>query len=182
MQLKNIPKVAKNELFAEFGDFARLTEVQAKQLAPTDTGDMKGKIKGQAFIKGDLVVAEISVNSDYAAYVEFGTRKFAAQYVSSLPNDWQTFAAQYKGKAGGTIEELLFNIVQWVKSKGFAAYTTKGGNKSKSKNSQQAEESAAYIIARNILINGIKAQPYLYPAVMDQQKVLMDNLQKLKLV
>lgn len=180
-QLKNLPKVAKNELFEEFGDFARLTEEEAKQRAPVNEGNLRNAIKGEAFYKGNLVVAEISVNVPYAAYLEFGTRKFAAKYVATLPQDWQTFAAEFKGGGIGSIEKFLADLVQWVKDKGFAAYTTKSGNKSKSKNSQQAEESAAYIIARNILINGIKEKPYLFPAVQNQTPVLLDNLQKIKL-
>jgi hypothetical protein len=181
LQLKEVPKVAKQEVFKAYQDFAFATEIEAKQLAPTNDGKLKGSIKGQAFIKGDLVIADISVNVFYAAYLEFGTRKFAAAYVSKLPSDWQSFAAQYKGKAGGTIDDLLMNLVEWVKSKGFAAYTTKSGNISKSKNSLQAQESAAYIIARSILINGIKPQPYLYPAVTNQMDKLKDNLNNIKL-
>jgi hypothetical protein len=181
LQLKDVPKVAKKELFEAYQDFAFATEIEAKELAPTNDWKLRGSIKGTASIKGDLVVAEVSVDVFYAAYVEFGTRKFAAAHVSKLPADWQAFAAQYKGKAGGTIDELLMNLVQWVISKGFAAYTTKSGNRSKSKNSMQAQESAAYIIARSILINGIKAQPYLYPAVTNQMKKLKDNLNNIKL-
>jgi hypothetical protein len=181
LQLKELPKVAKQEVFEAYQDFAFATEIEAKQLAPTNDGKLRGSIKGAASIKGDLVIAGITVDVFYAAYVEFGTRKFAAAHVSKLPADWQAFAAQYKGKAGGTIDQLLMNLVQWVKSKGFAAYTTKSGNKSNSKNSMQAQESAAYIIARSILINGIKAQPYLYPAVTNQMEKLKENLNNIKL-
>lgn len=181
VQLQNIPKVAKNELFNEYQKFALLTETAAKGYAPVDEGYLRNSIKGEAFIKGDLVIAEISVNVPYAAYLEFGTRKFAAEYVNKLPSDWQTFAAEFKGGAGGSIEEFLASLVAWVKRKGFAAYVTKSGNKSNSKNSQQAEESAAYIIARSILINGIKSRPYLLPAVQSQTPILLANLQKLKL-
>lgn len=181
LQLKEMPKVAKKQVFEAYQDFAFATEVEAKQLAPVNDGKLSGSIKGSAFMKDGLIVAEVSVDVFYAAYVEFGTRKFAAAHVSKLPADWQAFAAQYKGKAGGTIDELLMNLVQWVKDKGFAAYTTKSGNRSNSKNSLQAQESAAYIIARSILINGIKAQPYLYPAVTNQMDKLKDNLNNIKL-
>lgn len=181
LQLKEMPKVAKKQVFEAYQDFAFATEIEAKQLAPTNDWKLRGSIKGSAFMKDGLIVAEVSVGVFYAAYVEFGTRKFAAAHVSKLPADWQAFAAQYKGKAGGTIDELLMNLVQWVKSKGFAAYTTKSGNRSNSKNSLQAQESAAYIIALRILQNGIKAQPYLYPAVTNQMGKLKDNLNNIKL-
>jgi HK97 gp10 family phage protein len=181
IQLKELPKVAKKELFEAYQDFAFATEIEAKQLAPVNDGKLRESIKGKVFIKDGIVIAEVTVDVFYAAYVEFGTRKFAAAHVSKLPADWQAFAAQYKGKAGGTIDELLMNLVQWVKSKGFAAYTTKSGNRSNSKNSMQAQESAAYIIARSILINGIKAQPYLYPAVTNQMAKLKTNLNNIKI-
>lgn len=176
-----IPKVAAKECFNEYQKFAEATEVNAKNRAPVDEGYLRNQIKGQAFVKGELIVAEISVNVPYAAYLEFGTRKFAAEYVNSLPQDWQTFAAEFKGGGIGSIEQFIADLVAWVKRKGFAAQLTKSGNRSNSKQSKAAEEAAAYIIARNILINGIKPQPYLFPAIQEETPRLLENLKKIKL-
>lgn len=176
-----IPKVAAKECFEEYQKFALLAETNAKNRAPVDEGYLRNNIKGQAFVKGDLIVAEVSVNVPYAAYLEFGTRKFASEYVNKLPQDWQTFAAEFKGGGIGSIEQFVADLVAWVKRKGFAAYTTASGNKSKSKRSQEAEEAMAYVIARNILINGIKPQPYLFPAIQEETPRLLENLKKIKL-
>jgi HK97 gp10 family phage protein len=76
--------------------FGQEVVTDAKTLAPVDTGQLKQSIN---VTPGQLSVT-ISVNRDYAAYQEFGTRAFASSYVANLPEDWQKFAAQFKGKPG----------------------------------------------------------------------------------
>src|SRR5262245_48333037 len=66
----------------------------------------------------------ITVNANYAAYVEFGTGSYAAQYVSGLPADWQQFAARFHGKTGK--KGLYEAIKKWVKSKGLHGLTKSG--------------------------------------------------------
>ena len=142
----------------------------------TDRGDLAGSID---FKSDHPLSVSIFANKDYAAYIEFGTRKFAASYVATLPPDWQTFAAQYKGGGGGSFQEFLMRITEWVKRKGFAAAVTKSGNKSKSVNSVNGEKEAAYRIALSILRNGIKAQPFLFPAFEKNRPELIKNLKTL---
>lgn len=143
-----------NTTLAGFGlDVVR----DAKQQVPIDEGQLARSIGTSA---APLSV-EIVVNTDYAAYVEFGTRKYAAQYVSSLPAEWQAFAAQFKGSGGGgTFQELVMRLVRWCKAKGI-------------------EEKAAYPIARSILINGTKPQPFLYPAFEKNRITLLRDLKDL---
>ncbi len=128
----------------------------AKQLVPVDEGFLKNSINS---VNENLAVT-IVVNADYAAYVEFGTRKFAAAHIATLPADWQTFAAQYKGSGGGSFKEFVMRLTAWCKRKGI-------------------EEKAAYPIARAILINGIKAQPFLYPAYEKNRIELIKRLKNL---
>jgi len=101
----------------------------------------------------------ITANTKYAAYIEFGTRKFAAEYVSSLPTDWQAFANTFKGPmaGGGNFKEMLLNITDWCKRKGI-------------------DEKLAYPIARKILIQGIKPIPFMYPSVTKNLPVLIANI------
>jgi hypothetical protein len=101
--------------------------------------------------------ASVTASTKYAAYIEFGTRKFAAAYVSSLPADWQTYAATFKGKTGGTFKQFLLSIIGWVSRKGI-------------------DKKAAYPIARKIMIDGIKPKPFLYPSVNKTLPVLRKNL------
>lgn len=47
----------------------------AKEMCPVDTGTLKNSISAEA----DKMSASVSANTDYAAYVEFGTSRAAAQ-------------------------------------------------------------------------------------------------------
>lgn len=170
----------------ELNKFGLLTTNQAKRLAPVDEGNLRNKI---IFEKSDLKVAVI-VAADYAAYIEFGTRKFAAGYVASLPSDWQTFALQFKGPGGGTFAEFLNRIVEWVHRKGLGSgkvgsigiagtYSVKTGKRTGGKATQESEDkSAAYRIALSIIRNGIRPQPFLFPSVRDNTQILIENLKK----
>ena len=135
-------------------------EEKAKQRAPGDRGFLRQNISADI---SKPLHKELTVNAFYASYMEFGTGVYAAQYASSLPADWQTFAAQFKGSGGGgTFAEMVKNIAEWVRRKGIAS-----GNDI---------NSAAYLIARSILINGVKPQPFLFPAYMAQLPQLKKDL------
>ncbi len=168
-------KTLETDINFELAAFGEDTVRDAKQLVPVDEGFLKNSINS---VPGSLKV-EVIVNADYAAYVEFGTRKFAAAYVASLPPNWQAFAAQFRGSGSGSFQEMLARITAWVKRKGFAAQLTKSGGKSKSKSSEAAQDQAAYLIARSILINGIRAQPFLFPAFEKNLPLLLNRLKNL---
>lgn len=171
LDVKGMEQSVTDELAAFGQDVVR----DAKQLAPVDEGLLKNSINSDT----QPLKVTISVNVDYAAYVEFGTRRFAAAYVASLPPDWQTFAAQYNGPGGGSFQEFVARLTAWVKRKGFAADVTAGGNRSKSAGSAAKEEQAAYRIALSILRNGIKPHPFLFPAFEKNRPLLIKNLQNL---
>lgn len=137
-----------------------------------------GKLANSIF--GDVRdnVATVVVTANYAAYIEFGTRKFAAAYVATLPQDWKSYAATFKGKGGGTMDEFIQNIMEWVQQRGIGALKTKSGNNSTSVSSLDAMQSAAYAIALHILRNGIRPQPYLYPAVKEHEPKLIADIKK----
>lgn len=157
-----------------FSDFGQRVEQTAKQLAPVDEGHLKGKIFSEPFKNG----VEVGCSVDYAAFVEFGTRKYAAKYVSTLPPTWQQLAAKSRG-GGGSFEEFVQRIFAWVRRKGIGSTTTKSGAVSTSANSLASMNSAAYAIALNILQNGSKPHPFLYPAVNFHYKQLIKDLQEL---
>jgi HK97 gp10 family phage protein len=163
---KNIEKIskdasvkAKNALV----DFGTKVETEAKRNAPADEGKLKSSINSK-FDQRKFTVS-ITVASDYAAYQEFGTRKFAAAYVGTLPQEWKAYAATFKGKTGGNMNDFIQAIMAWVDRKGIGADTTKSGNISRSASSLEKQQQAAYWIAINILQNGIKPKKFLYEAV-----------------
>lgn len=152
--------------------FAKNVETDAKRAAPANEGNLRNSIVDT--VTG--LQAKVTVTANYAAYLEFGTRKFAARYVATLPQDWKTYAATFKGKGGGTMDQFIQDIMQWVQQKGIGGIKTKSGNVSGSKDSLSAMQSAAYAIALNILQNGIRAQPFLYPAVVKHTPKLITDI------
>ncbi len=144
---------SKGDIQAALNDFADRSASDAKRFAPADEGKLRQSISP---IYGNLeggIVASIG----YAAYLEFGTRKFAAEYVASLPNDWQQLAQSKQGKSTGTFAQMVLAIKEWCKRKGI-------------------DDNAAYVIARKILINGIRPQPYIYPAINKNKPLLIKDI------
>jgi HK97 gp10 family phage protein len=163
---KNIEKISKDaSLKAKVAlvDFGTKVETEAKRNAPADEGKLRSSINSK-FDQRKFTVS-ITVATDYAAYQEFGTRKFAAAYVGTLPQEWKAYAATFKGKTGGNMNDFIQAIMAWVDRKGIGADTTKSGNISRSASSLEKQQQAAYWIAINILQNGIKPKKFLYEAV-----------------
>lgn len=154
-------KEAEEQTVVVLNKFAKDTETTAKRLAPANEGKLRNSITGD--VSG--FTAKVVVAADYAAYLEFGTRKFAAKYVATLPPDWQSYAATFRGKGGGSMDQFIQDIMQWVRAKGIGGLKTKSGNTSESKSSLDAMQQAAYAIALNILQNGIRPHPFIYPAL-----------------
>lgn len=177
----NVGKVEQEIIAAvkeELSEFGRDVVHDAMNMVPVDEGHLKNSI---SFSEDGLGI-KISVNADYAAYLEFGTRGYAAKYVSTLPADWQKFASGFKGKGGGTIEELVLRIMDWVKRKGISGtYSVKTKKRTKASGVSQEFEDAdvAYSIALSILRKGIKAQPYLYPSIERNKVELQKRLKAL---
>jgi len=170
---------AQNELNA----WANETATLAKQKVPVDEGHLRGSINANLSnwnAGATVLTAGVTVAVFYAAYVEFGTKTFAAPYVSILPADWQSFAAGFKGKGGGgSFMSFFYKILKWVQRKGFAAKKTKSGKRSNSKSSIQEEYDVAYRITLTIMKKGMKAQPFLFPAYVKTVSELKKNLKNL---
>lgn len=159
-----------------FDDFAINVDREAKQRAPVD----EGRLRSAIFADTGKMSVEFGCAVNYASYLEFGTRKFAAAYVSSLPPTWREYAAQTQGKAGGSLDEFIQNIMAWVRRKGIGGQKTKSGTTSTSKSSLDDMQEAAYNIALNILQNGVKPHPFLYPAYEIARKQLISDLNNIK--
>lgn len=84
----------------EIAAHGELMATSAKQLAPVDTGRLRGSIslKKEGFMRYQLVA-----QTDYAAYMEFGTGRYAASYVPTLDEEWQKIAAQFKRGPGSNL-------------------------------------------------------------------------------
>lgn len=161
-------------------------ERKAKKAAPADRGQIRQGISAD---NSQTLRKVITSQAPYSAYMEFGTGKYAAKYVATLPPTYQAFAARFRGKTGGGFHEFVNAIVDWVIRKGLAAtYNVKtrkrqGGLSASStyntgkkgykiKDETQRAFDLAYVIATNILRNGVHPHPFLIPAFISQQKQL----------
>lgn len=168
--------------------FGVRVEMDAKKRAPVDEGHLKGSIFQQP---GQLSVT-IGANVSYAAYIEFGTRKFAAAYVATLPPNWQAFAATHKGKGQGDYFDFLNAILDWVMRKGIAnRYSVKTqkalkinvdkpGTGKTARSDYDRLHDTAYAIALSILRKGIKPHPYLYPSINNNIPLLLNDIKAIK--
>jgi len=167
--IKKMDKLAadvQKEVQAELNAWADDTATNAKSLVSANSSDEGALLRSISPLYGNGT-ASVVASAKYAAYIEFGTRKYAAAYVATLPADWQAYAATFKGKAGGDYFEFLNAILDWVQRKGITArYSVK--TRKRLRNSKADDErlvDAAQAIALSILRNGIPAKPFLYPSV-----------------
>lgn len=161
-KFSNYPKETRVKINAALNDWANRTSYDAKQLVSSNSSDT-GFLQNSISPKYGDGYASVVAASKYAAYVEFGTRKFASQYVSSLPSDWQAYASTFKGSSGGTIKEFISAILEWMQRKGI--------------NSEDNDKTAKLIVNK-ILRDGVKARPFIYPSVNKNLPILLEDIKK----
>jgi len=95
------------EIDAEIAAHGELMATSAKNLAPVDSGRMRASIslKKEQFLSYNLVA-----QTNYAAYLEFGTGQYAASYVPSLDEEWQALAKQFYKNGQGRIPARPFMV------------------------------------------------------------------------
>ncbi len=182
------PAKYKTEIQQSFQRFGEKTRQDAIDNAPAD----EGHIKQEMFFELLDLGVTIGCHLDYAAYMEFGTRKFAAEYIATLPSEWQQLAAEFRGGGGGTFAQLVLAITEWVHRKGLGSgfggdigitgtYSVKTRKRTGSASTQATQDKqVAYLIARKILRDGVRAQPFLYPAVNANMQGLLTGLKNIK--
>ena len=174
-KLKTIPAVLTQRLDDVLT--ANVTDIQTEAKSRANVG-VTGGLHNQIFVKHESpLIKHITVNAFYAPFIEFGTGKFAAQYVGSLPADWQAYAAQFKGKKGeGDFQDFYHNMIKWVMAKGIHGLT-KSGRSKKGKKAEAEAAAIAYIMCLSIIKKGIKAQPFLYPAYAEQKEKIKRDVE-----
>jgi hypothetical protein len=174
-KLKSMGKVLTDVIDGVLNANALEIATIAKVKAPKNLGGLHASINPE---NSKLLEKHITVNAFYAPFIEFGTGHYAAQYVSTLPADWQAFAAQYKakGKNKGTGHELLLKLIDWVRAKGIHGLTASGRSK-KGKKAEEDIYNIAYVIAIRILRHGIKPHPFLFPAYELQRPIIKKDIE-----
>jgi HK97 gp10 family phage protein len=158
-RLEKAPEKVVKEVNGVFENTAKEFTARAKREAPKDTGFLTGEI---SYKKEKEMRYNMFSSSRYAGYLEFGTKR----NFKPIPG-FEKEAAELKGLSGGSAEEAIQNIMQWVKRKGIrfeSAGKYKTGKKA-GQNKLLTIEQTAWIIWHFININGIKAQPYFFKQV-----------------
>lgn len=180
-KLNELKKSISRDVQGAFNDWADRVSQDSKQIVSSNSSDEGMLMRsiapryGRGAEKG---TARVVASAIYASYIEFGTRKFAEAYVGSLPKEWQDIAQKSKGSTGGTFNDLLLNIYQWIERKGFASrYSVKTKKKLKSNKSDQEKiADLAFAISYSIIKNGIRPKPFLYPAVNKETPQLLQDI------
>jgi HK97 gp10 family phage protein len=146
---------------------------KAKQLAPVDVGGLRASIAPDTT---KFLRKHITVNAYYAAYVEFGTGRYAAQYIGTLPNNWKSFAAQFKSMKRGSGKDFFNNIFNWVKRNVTTTYSIKTQRRSKTKDQDKRAKQITFLIMRSIKKNGIRPRPFLFPAYESQRQQIVSDI------
>lgn len=125
----------------------------AVRSVPVDVGRLRSSITLTKMNPSNKL-SEVYTNVEYAPFIEFGTKSKV-----EIPSGLESYASQFQ-RTGGSFDMLLENIRQWCRHKGI-------------------DEAAAFPIARKIAKEGIKAQPYLFPAFEKERAMLLPKLDKL---
>lgn len=134
-------------------DNALLVETEAKLNAPKGLDSiLRGSIKTQ---KDQEMKRIVVADTHYAPYVEFGTKTKV-----DIPAGLEEYAKQFKGgESKGGFKEAEDSIKRWGRFKGVP------------------EENLDFLVL-NIMKNGIKAQPFLFPAFNRLYPQLIKELKK----
>lgn len=136
----------------------------------------EGLIGVSSFLRQGQVVEKISdyhfevINKAYyAPFQEFGTGAKV-----QVPAEWQGMAEEARNSAHhGTFEKFVESIAEWMHIKGIQPRTS---SQAQTSFEEANYKGVAWLIAINILHNGLKARPFLYPAFVAERKELIKNL------
>lgn len=167
--IKKMEKAATDGISQEMETAAINIQKAAKRKAPGNFGALKKSINVDI---GSGLFKSVYSPLNYAPYVEFGTRGKV-----KIPPGYEGFAAQFKGKSGGTLKDLYEAILLYVKRKKIAQiHNTYTGRRS---TKQKDVEFAAKWISWLIIKNGVKPQPYLIPSYEEEKPKLIKRLKNL---
>lgn len=129
----------------------------AKQLAPIHDGHLRNNIRVQdepSLTHGSMVAKSVVADTEYAPYVEFGTKSRA-----NPSPEWNSYAREFQGKTGWR-QGAYESIMAWGLKKGF-------------------ERSHAFAIFLSIMRYGIHPHPFMYPAFKRQRRRLVADLKRI---
>jgi HK97 gp10 family phage protein len=174
--LNKLSEKIKTEVALEMNASALNIQNNAKKNAPVNFGVLRNSIELVEELGGGKLIYTVGSKLSYAPYIEFGTGGKV-----TIPNGYENFARQFKGKQGGTFQQMLNALVEWVKRKGLVGtYSVKTQKRTGNKKIQSKQnESAAYAIAISILKKGLRPQPFLIPAYEQEIPKLKEKIKNI---
>lgn len=125
---------------------------QAKVLAPVYLGELQNSIGYKEIGK---LRYEVAANAYHAPYIEFGTGPR-----TKVPKEFEDIAKAVQARPKrGKFADFVRALFLWGKKKGY-----------------WNEEGAAYMAAVKILKQGMKPQPFLYPAFVQKRKMIIQDI------
>lgn len=163
-KLNSLPKDIQRDVDNVLAEGANDVVNLSRQLTPVDEGRLRN---GTTAAKLGEAAYEISNNVFYAPYIEFGTGKKV-----QVPPGYESIAAEAKNlPKRGNFKDFVRNIYAWMLRKGIL-------NKTQSAGKRVDNMSAAYYLARRILANGIKPQPFFFKAWEAYKPKILADVQK----
>lgn len=152
--LKDVENDITKEIDAEIGAGVEKMRKSAVRLVPVDKGFLKGKISAS---RVSYLTYELVAQSDYAAYVEFGTKEYADKYIATLAQDVKRYAGQFKGGSGSVPWRI---IKKWCERK-------------------EIPKEKWWFIYLQIKEKGMKPSPYFFPSVYAYRPEIVKNIVKI---
>ncbi len=150
-------KEVKTEVDAELQAAAIEFVGLAKRDLASQGGDRGTLLRSITQSKVGDMVYEVSANTFYAPFIEFGTKTKFNPYPGT-----EEYASQFKGAKGSGTLKLIDAIKGWVKRKGIA----KG----------KEADRAAFLIARSIFRKGISPKPFFFKQIPIVRERLITNV------
>ncbi len=141
--------------------------LEAKQSAPADLGKIRQGIGKEQ----DGNTVRIFCNAPEAIFQEFGTGPMV-----DVPARFSDVAMAGKNSGSGTWADFIIALTGWISRHGLLNTYSVKTHRASFKASKDQNEQLAYAIAKKILRDGLKPQPFLYPALINNEKKILDSL------
>jgi HK97 gp10 family phage protein len=130
---------------------------QAKENAPADLGKIR-----QGIVKEQISAFQVSIaaTAPESVFQEFGTGGKV-----DVPSEMADVASSFQGESGGGMADFILALVGWISRHGIT------GTKN------ETPEQIAWAMAKAILRDGLRPQPFLYPAFVQFSVKLVPTLQ-----
>lgn len=148
--------------------------LEAKQSAPADLGKIRQSLGKEKVSEDNTVGYNFFCNALEAGFQEFGTGGKV-----DVPSEMADIASTFQGYKGGSMQEFILALIGWVRRHGLTGVYSIKTHKRIGTNASNldADTQAAWAIARSILRNGLKPQPFFYPAFVNGRSKLMPALE-----